>query len=118
MWDNFRTYEVTSGGVGSTRFSAIADENYPFGTSHGYYFYLNPNKYGAGKTWYPAAGKRDRLTGEMTEVNNKGVYWMTMPASANFGQCMDMDEKGIQLTANYTDHGGRSAAVSVRCIRQ
>ncbi|MBD5280445.1 MAG: hypothetical protein HDS35_07875 [Bacteroides sp.] len=118
VWDNFRTYDVTSGGVGSTRFSAIADKSYPFGTSHGYYFYLHPNKPAAGKTWYPAAGKRDRETGGMTKVNTKGVYWMTMPASANFGQCMDMDETGIQLTANYTDHGGRSAGVSVRCIRQ
>ena len=118
VWENFRSYDITQGGTGTTRFEAVADSNFPFATSHGYYFYLNPNNPAAGKTWYPAAGKRDRLTGEMTEVNNKGVYWMTMPASANFGQCMDMNEKGIQLTANYTDHGGRSAAVSVRCIRQ
>ena len=118
VWENFQSYDVTHGGVGTTRFSAIADENYPFTTYHGYNFYLNPNSHGAGTTWYPAAGKRDRKTGMMTEVGNKGVYWMTMPASSNFGQCMDMDNVGIQLTANYTDHGGRSAAVSVRCIRQ
>ena len=119
VWENFRSYDVTQGGTGTTRFSAIADTiNYSFDTYHGYYFYLNPNKPEAGKTWYPAAGKRSRTDGAMTEVGTKGVYWMTMPASANFGQCMDMDKTGIQLTANYTDHGGRSAASSVRCIRQ
>ena len=118
VWENFRSYTVSGGVNGTTRFEAIADSDFPFATSHGYYFYLNPNNPESGKTWYPAAGKRKRSTGEMENVNNKGVYWMTMPASANFGQCMDMDEKGIQLTANYTDHGGRSAAVSVRCIRQ
>ena len=124
VWDNFRSYDVTQGGVGTTRFKAVFDESYPFEEYHGYYFYLNPNNHNSGKTWYPAAGKRDRSTGGMTGVTNsgtdkiKGVYWMTMPASSNFGQCMDMNSDGIQLTANYTDHGGRSAASSVRCIRQ
>ena len=118
VWENFRSYDVTQSGTGTTRFKAIADEAYPFNTYHGYYFYLNPNKPDAGKTWYPAAGKRSRSTGGMIDVGDKGVYWMTMPASTNFGQCMDMNNVGIQLTANYTDHGERSAGSSVRCIRQ
>ena len=118
VWENFRSYDVTQGGTGTTRFKAIADENYPFETYQGYYFYLDPKRPDAGKTWYPAAGKRSGSNGTMTNVGSKGVYWMTMPASSNFGQCMDMDKNGIQLTANYSDHGERSAASSVRCIRQ
>ena len=118
VWDNFRSYDVTQGGTGTTRFSALAANADRFAADHGYYFYLNPNKPEIGTTWYPAAGKRDRSTGQMTMVNTKGVYWMTMPASSNFGQCMDMDGTGVQLTANFDDHGGRGAAVSVRCIRQ
>ena len=118
VWENFRSYKVTQGSTGTTRFEAIADPGYPFNTYHGYYFYVQSNNLVAEKTWYPAAGTRDISTGHMIDVNKKGVYWMTMPASANFGQCMDMDQDGIQLTANYSNHGQRSAASSVRCIRQ
>ncbi|MDE6078673.1 MAG: fibrobacter succinogenes major paralogous domain-containing protein [Duncaniella sp.] len=119
VWENFRSYEVTHSDMAKTRFKAIADlENYPFDTAHGYYFYIDEAKPEVGKTWYPAAGKRNRESGGMTEVGTTGFYWMTMPASSNFGQCMDMNSIGIQLTADFSSHGGRSAACSVRCIRQ
>ena len=118
VWENFRSFDVTQGGTGKTRFAANADPNFPFDTYNGYYFYVDPNNPDAGKTWYPAAGIRYGSTGAMKDVNNKGVYWMTMPASSNFGQCMDMNSVGIQLTANFDDHGERSAASSIRCIRQ
>ncbi|MBD5315724.1 MAG: hypothetical protein HDS08_06160 [Bacteroides sp.] len=118
VWESFRSFTVSDGVNATTRFEALSDPEYPFGTYNGYYFYLDPNTHAVGKTWYPAAGERAGSNGAMAEVNNKGVYWMTLPASANFGQCMDMNSKGVQLTANYTDHGERSAASSVRCIRQ
>ena len=46
-----------------------------------------------------------------------GAYWMSMPASTNFGHQMEFTSTGIQMSANFV-RGGRSEGASVRCIRQ
>ena len=130
VWESFRTYTVVAGSGGNTAFQTQADKTaFPFDTYKGYAFYLNPDDPSKGTSWYPAASYKNGSNGgmenteripETSTVRGKettGAYWMSMPASSNFGHQMEFTSTGIQMSANFV-RGGRSEGASVRCIRQ
>ena len=64
-------------------------------------------------TWYPAAGYRKGLDGELCDVGSAGFYWSTAPSADAVAGFMFSSSSNV-LPIYY----GKADACSVRCIKE
>ena len=64
-------------------------------------------------TWYPAAGYRTGITGELSDSGEGGFYWSTAPSDGTATGFMFSSGSNV-LPIYY----GKADACSVRCIKE